>query len=141
MSARPCPFCPTYDGEQVRGRRKPLPRWPHVASKVTRWAAEHVGGVYGVFEPLNPVTPGHLLVVPETHVEHAAADPTVAAGCMEVAATIAARHGSANVITSIGAPATQTVRHLHLHVVPRAAGDGLHLPWTGQAPLAVTPNG
>jgi histidine triad (HIT) family protein len=36
-----------------------------------------------------------------------------------------------NIITSAGSDATQTVFHLHLHVVPRRAGDGLALPWTG----------
>ncbi|WP_331719715.1 HIT family protein [Streptomyces virginiae] len=31
-----------------------------------------------------------------------------------------------------GRPATQTVDHLHLHVVPRQEGDILPLPWTPQ---------
>ncbi|MFI0712504.1 HIT domain-containing protein [Streptomyces inhibens] len=35
-----------------------------------------------------------------------------------------------NVITSRGPSATQTIRHLHIHLVPRADGDGLLLPWT-----------
>lgn len=39
------------------------------------------------------------------------------------------------VITSIGADATQTVFHTHIHVVPRRPGDGLTLPWTGQVDL------
>ena len=39
---------------------------------------------------------------------------------------------SANLITSIGAAATQTVFHLHVHVVPRHEGDGLLLPWSNQ---------
>jgi histidine triad (HIT) family protein len=38
--------------------------------------------------------------------------------------------GSCNIITSTGSSATQTVFHLHLHVVPRSTGDGLTLPWT-----------
>jgi diadenosine tetraphosphate (Ap4A) HIT family hydrolase len=38
----------------------------------------------------------------------------------------------ANIITSIGPAASQTVMHTHLHIVPRTEGDGLHLPWTGQ---------
>lgn len=133
MSDRPCPFCPTYPAPRVHGIARKLPVWDQVASKVSRWGAEVVGGgIYGVFEPLNPVTRGHVLVVPERHVESASADPSLAAGCMEIAATIAARHRSANIITSIGTSATQSVPHLHLHVVPRTPNDGLHLPWTGQ---------
>lgn len=86
-----------------------------------------------VFEPLNPVVPGHLLVVPTIHVTDAADNPMVAGSMMQVAALEAQAYESANIITSIGAPATQSVFHLHLHVVPRQEGDGLHLPWTGQA--------
>jgi histidine triad (HIT) family protein len=87
------------------------------------------------FEPLNPVTQGHLLVVPRTHVTEAGANPLVAGRTMQFAAEIAGPLGwalSYNLITSCGAPATQTVRHLHIHIVPRTKGDGLHLPWTGQ---------
>lgn len=43
-----------------------------------------------------------------------------------------AEHEAANLITSRGGAATQTVFHLHVHVVPREAGDGLALPWTPQ---------
>jgi hypothetical protein len=47
----------------------------------------------------------------------------------------AKRHGvgDCNLIASRGPAATQTVPHLHLHLVPRLEGDGLPLPWTGQA--------
>jgi histidine triad (HIT) family protein len=85
-----------------------------------------------VFAPLNPVTPGHLLVVSRTHIHDAGQDPMTAGRVMELAATIARGGGDANIITSIGEAATQTVRHLHLHLVPRIEGDGLTLPWTGQ---------
>ena len=34
-----------------------------------------------------------------------------------------------NLVQSTGAAAFQTVFHLHVHVVPRYAGDGLRLPW------------
>jgi len=40
------------------------------------------------------------------------------------------RVGPCNVITSVGREATQSVFHLHVHVVPRREGDGLALPWT-----------
>lgn len=39
---------------------------------------------------------------------------------------------SANFITSAGPAATQSVFHLHVHLVPRFEDDGLILPWTGQ---------
>jgi histidine triad (HIT) family protein len=91
-------------------------RWPAVVS----------------FEPLNPVTPGHMLVVPVGHVPDVATDPWWSALAMSAAAELAAQVGDCNVITSRGAAATQTIRHLHIHVVPRREGDGLALPWTGQ---------
>jgi diadenosine tetraphosphate (Ap4A) HIT family hydrolase len=40
--------------------------------------------------------------------------------------------GDCNLITSDGAAATQTVKHLHVHIVPRRDGDGLTLPWSTQ---------
>lgn len=82
--------------------------------------------------PLGPVVDGHTLVIPKTHVADAGTDPVVAAATMARAAELMSALGAANLITSKGSPATQTVYHLHLHVVPRATGDGLPLPWTPQ---------
>lgn len=84
------------------------------------------------FEPLNPVTPGHFLIVPKAHVRNAAHDPEMAAAVMRDAALYGRQFNSFNLITSVGPAATQTVAHLHLHVVPRREGDGLPLPWTPQ---------
>jgi diadenosine tetraphosphate (Ap4A) HIT family hydrolase len=86
------------------------------------------------------VTDGHLLVISRTHVSDVAADPAVSGATMARAAELAAGLPGAHVITSRGAAATQTVQHLHIHVVPRTAGDGLPLPWTPRQPaLAATP--
>ena len=87
------------------------------------------------FRPPRPVTPGHFLVVPRKHVSHALESPRSAGKALELAGCLANEMGleSANFITSAGENATQTVFHLHVHVVPRRAGDGLRLPWTGQA--------
>lgn len=98
-------------------------------------------GSVAVFEPLNPVTPGHLLVVPFEHVRDAAEKPHVTAMVMEHAARLLKNFSSpaephpyqANIITSVGPDASQSVFHFHAHIVPRRAGDGLALPWAGQA--------
>jgi histidine triad (HIT) family protein len=81
--------------------------------------------------PLNPVVEGHLLVIPNAHVPDFTTDPTVTATAMARASTLAAELNihPANLITSAGREATQSVWHLHVHLVPRAHGDGLALPW------------
>jgi histidine triad (HIT) family protein len=86
--------------------------------------------------PLHPVVPGHLLVLSRLHVPHALADAAVTAATVRRAVELARTEGTAalNLITSIGAAATQTVHHLHIHIVPRTAGDGLALPWDPPAP-------
>jgi len=83
--------------------------------------------------PRRPVAEGHVLVLPRTHVPDASTDPALTAAVMARAAQLLAEHQAANLITSKGAPATQTVFHLHVHVVPRWPGDGLALPWTPRA--------
>jgi histidine triad (HIT) family protein len=79
--------------------------------------------------PLNPVVEGHTLVIPRDHVQDFVTDPDVSALAMHRAAELVSGMGSYNLITSKGRPATQSVFHLHLHLVPRAANDGLALPW------------
>lgn len=106
-----CPFCQILCGI---GR----------VTWVRNWGTVHA------FVPLNPVTEGHVLVVPHKHVRDVAEDPDVSAATMRAAAELARDVGPCNVITSAGPEATQTVFHLHLHVVPRRPGDGLALPWT-----------
>lgn len=87
-----------------------------------------------VIAPLNPVSLGHALVIPRIHVSDALAMPKVTGLVMTRAAEYAAWQGAHgyNLITSVGEVATQTVFHLHVHVVPRRPDDGLALPWTGQ---------
>ncbi|MEU6467470.1 HIT domain-containing protein [Streptomyces sp. NPDC046976] len=94
------------------------------------------GDVLAIRPRSGGVNEGHLLVIPRTHVENAGTDPTVSGRAMECAAELMAEHPAANIITSKGAAATQTVYHLHIHVVPRAAEDGLPLPWTPQQTAA-----
>ncbi|MEU6503899.1 HIT domain-containing protein [Streptomyces californicus] len=86
------------------------------------------------------VNPGHVFVLPRVHVEDAGTDPEVTAAVMRRAAELMAEHPAANLITSKGAAATQSVYHLHVHVVPQI-DDGLPLPWTPQHATRAAQNG
>ena len=83
--------------------------------------------------PLNPVTPGHVLIIPNRHVERAWLAPggtvNMIAHALEYASANASEY---NLILNQGSAASQTIPHLHWHYVPRRPGDGLTLPWTGQ---------
>jgi histidine triad (HIT) family protein len=85
-----------------------------------------------VIEPLDPVIPGHLLVVAKAHLPDALASPASFGYLAEQAARYAVGQGlrACNLIVNVGRAATQSVDHLHLHIVPRVADDGLRLPWT-----------
>lgn len=80
--------------------------------------------------PLSPVVDGHLLVIPNRHVADFTTSLHVSGTTMVCAAQLAGQLDKPmNLITSKGSEATQTVWHLHIHLVPRAAGDRLALPW------------
>ncbi len=106
-----CVFCSIVAG---RAPAVVLAEWPEAVA----------------IRPHGAVNEGHVLVLPRVHVEDAGSDPDVTAAVMRCAAELMAELPAANLITSKGADATQTVFHLHVHLVPRVAGDGLALPWT-----------
>lgn len=87
------------------------------------------GEVYAI-TPLNPVTPGHILLIPKIHVANFTERPGITAGVAQIAAKLAIGWPDANLITSKGVLATQTVDHLHFHLIPRRERDGLALPWS-----------
>src|SRR5215211_8569328 len=84
------------------------------------------------FMDLNPVTPGHLLIVPREHaVGLEDLDGVTSAHVWSVGHDMARalRRSSMacegiNVLLCDGEVAFQTVFHFHLHVIPRSAGDG-----------------
>ncbi len=111
MTEQPCPFCEINEG------RAP-------AEFVDEWSDAFA------IVPHNPVVDGHTLVIPKTHVPDFGHNPDVTAATMKRAAQLAQKSAQPmNLITSRGREATQSVWHLHLHLVPRAANDGLALPW------------
>jgi histidine triad (HIT) family protein len=87
------------------------------------------------FMDIQPVNPGHLLVVPLAHAPHLAdLDPETGAQLFRVAQRLAAalrasgvRCEGVNLFLADGAAAMQEVFHVHLHVFPRYAGDGFGL--------------
>lgn len=83
--------------------------------------------------PLKPVTLGHVLVIPRQHVPDFGSDPEVTALTARRAAELGKELDleAVNLITSKGKAATQSVFHLHMHLVPRSVNDGLALPWYG----------
>jgi histidine triad (HIT) family protein len=99
------------------------------ATKVYSWPAAVA------IMPLNPVTAGHVLVIPKAHVPDASVDPMLTGLIAGYAAQFAVqwtKDGDYNLIVNCGETASQSQPHLHWHIVPRREGDGLHLPWTGQ---------
>lgn len=110
-----CPFC--------------LDNWIHL-----QILDRNATGSIAAIKPLHPVTPGHIVVIHAKHTESASEDPEQAGYLVAFAAKYVARHNiEANIITSIGSDASQTVFHTHVDVVPRTAGDGLMLPWSAAA--------
>lgn len=84
-------------------------------------------------EPLNPVTPGHRIFIPAKHFEFPHEDPVLTSVLFSEAAKYGGRSSrDYNLIVNSGPHASQTVRHLHVHYVPRTVGDNLKLPWTDQ---------
>ena len=86
-----------------------------------------------VFAPLNPISEGHLLVIPKEHYATLAdvPAPTLCA-VMEHAKAIAERlrsHGfdGVNLLHASGKAAQQSVPHLHVHLTPRRTDDELDL--------------
>ena len=75
---------------------------------------------------------GHVLVVPKTHVRDILTlDDATGAAIMSTVARVARAVQAAlapdgmNIFQSNGEAAGQEVFHLHMHVLPRRAGDGL----------------
>lgn len=88
------------------------------------------------FMDINPLTEGHLLVVPKTHVENLFdAEPGLLGDTMEAVSRVARvlRESTGaeglSVIQANGAAAFQSVPHLHFHLIPRRAGDGAGFDW------------
>ena len=92
------------------------------------------------FMDINPVNPGHVLVIPKHHAPDLMGIPTdwltaTVATAQKVARAVdkTLKPDGLNLVQSNGPGAAQSVFHLHVHVIPRTEGDGLKMNW-GIAP-------
>ena len=128
--------CAGHNAELLRWRKLPDgPMADPFCGRVRDGEFSYSDGHCAAFEPLDPLVPGHLLVVPKAHAKDALADPELTGHVFRFASELALARGmeSCNLVTSVGRAATQSVGHAHAHIVPRRFGDGLPLPWTYQA--------
>jgi histidine triad (HIT) family protein len=82
------------------------------------------------FLDARPVFKGHVLLVPVEHVTDVAALPEGSIGPLfslakRITGAVEAALGSGGTFLCINNKVSQSVPHLHLHVVPRTKGDGL----------------
>lgn len=81
---------------------------------------------------INPFTRGHTLVIPKAHAEDLLdADDALLEKIVVRVKKVAAHLKAAlpcdgfNILQNNGEAAGQTVHHLHFHIIPRYAGEGL----------------
>jgi len=97
------------------------------------------------FLDIQPVNPGHALVIPRIHAkELSELDPAIGGKMFEVAMLVDEGLRRSNVkcegvtlFLADGEAASQDIFHVHLHVIPRFRGDGFGLrvgPYYGMKP-------
>ena len=88
-----------------------------------------------------PSAPGHVLILPKRHyADIFEIDPAAAGRLFELAVKVArgmkAKLGfeNMNVLQNNGEVAGQTVRHFHLHLIPRYKDDSISIKWKMSKP-------
>jgi len=88
------------------------------------------------FMDINPIAPGHALVIPKHHSRDILETPDewvakAFAGARRLARAVqkTVEPDGINIVQANGPGAKQSVFHLHVHVVPRAMDDGLTMNW------------
>ncbi|WP_191876550.1 HIT family protein [Streptomyces filipinensis] len=101
-----------------------------IREDAARWVAREA--VACAFSPLDPLAPGHTLVVPTQHYADVFDTPhDVLAATMALVQRVAGAMRAAldatgvNILSASGPGSEQSVPHLHFHVVPRWMGDGI----------------
>jgi len=86
------------------------------------------------FLDINPLTPGHTLIIPKEHVESMFDISEellqhIAAIAQKLAKNMREKVGAegVNLFQASGPVAEQSIQHFHLHVIPRKSGDNLNI--------------
>ena len=90
----------------------------------------HEDDVVAAFLDVRPLFPGHTLVVPRSHVVTLADLPVASVGpfferVRAISDAIPRGLGAQGTFVAANNVVSQSVPHLHVHVVPRTKGDGL----------------
>jgi len=93
-------------------------------------AVVHADDLVTAFLDIRPLFAGHVLVVPKQHIAVLADLPTADVGpyfgrVQQIAVAVQAAMGSQGSFVALNNVVSQSVPHLHTHVVPRTKGDGL----------------
>nr|WP_300897925.1 HIT family protein [uncultured Acetatifactor sp.] len=96
---------------------------------------------FRVILDLGPATKGHALILPREHAENLYDLPRESASevmvlAQKMAATLVEklRCDGLNLVQNNGEAAGQTVRHFHLHLIPRYVDDGQGINWKTGSP-------
>ena len=96
------------------------------------------GGILA-FLDINPINPGHTLVIPKTHSENLLEAPDrdlveLIKVVKKIALAVIKGVGadSFNLGLNNGKESGQIIFHTHFHIIPRFSNDG-HKPWGGQS--------
>lgn len=91
---------------------------------------------FRVILDLGPATKGHALILPKEHYANLFELPEdTAAAAMKVAKKLSAKMvenlgaDGLNLVQNNGEVAGQTVKHFHLHLIPRYTDDGQNILW------------
>jgi histidine triad (HIT) family protein len=114
MAAKPCPFCAIIDGSAPAHRV---------------WE----GDATLAFLDRTPVFPGHVLLIPRAHVASiyeadAATVTSMAIASKRLAVAVTTAMAAGGVFIAQNNIVSQSVPHMHTHIIPRRQGDGLFSP-------------
>ncbi|MGW9068711.1 HIT family protein [Streptomyces yangpuensis] len=109
-----------------------------IGEGTAHWVAREAEAEACAFAPLDPLAPGHTLVVPTSHYAGIFdTPPDVLARSMTLVQRVATAMRTTlgatgvNILSASGPGSEQSVPHLHFHVVPRWADDGISTWPTG----------